>query len=490
MSEKYIRDNIEIPNKLDDYILKGIERGREEKIFVKKRNRLNTVVKVSSILIVGTLGLGIINPEIVRAIPIIGRVLDGFESSNFGTPVDKYVKYAEGVGIVSENKKATVTLNEVIVDENICMFGFTIESDALKGYEGKNSGDFINIDQEITIDGKSIDTIGHRARKIDDRTGALVLTANIAELKLKGNVKVDIKINSINGTKKVRGNWEFNIETNKVKGSNRININQNYDIKGNNLIIDEIVTSPLSTTVMLSGVDDIENPTIFGSDYKVIDDNNNLLKSSVVSMSMDNTTGEISGKLEIFNDTSNTRYIQLIPNWGRDVIEKEVEGIYVNLLTTTGSGEREEVLISREPTKEEKKNGYALSKVYYYINMDKEREFLSLEELKDYEIQVNNTDKVKIKDIEVGKNNTKITMKVYGNYDHLSQLVLFDEDMNDVAAWEGHIGAVLEDEKEGIYSITFDKIDTSKKYKIAIPMTKDIDLNSKDKIRINLEQNN
>jgi hypothetical protein len=487
MNKKDIRDSIEISDKLDDNILKGIERGRQEKQFIKRKNKMGTVAKVSSILIIGTLGIGVVNPDIIRAIPIIGKAIEGFDSSNFGVPTDKYLKYSQGVELISQNKKATVTLNDVIIDENMCMFGFVIESDALKGDKGKNSGDFINIDSDITLNGKRVDGIGHRARKIDNRTGAVVISANIAELDLENDVKVDLKISSIRGEKEVRGNWNFKLKTNKVEGSKRKIIGGSYDIKGQKLIVDEIVTSPLANTVMLSGIDDVENYTLQSTKFKVIDDNGNILRSNICSSSVDNKTGKFFSKLEIASDLSNSKYIELIPYWEMDVVNKEVEGIYVDLLTTTGSGEREEVLISRKPTKEELKSGYALSKVYYNLNMDKAKEFLSIEELKGYEIPVNNKDKVMIQDIKVSEENTKIIMKKHGDYDHLSQLVLFDEKMNDTAIWEGHIGAVVEDEKEGIYSITLDKIDPSKKYKIAIPMTKDIDLNSKYKIKINLD---
>lgn len=493
MNKKDIIDNIEISDKLDDYILKGIERARQEKKLVRRGSKMGTITKVSSILIIGALGLGVINPDIVRAIPIIKKAIEGFDSSNFGVPTDKYLKYSQGVELVSENRRATVTLNDVIIDENICMFGFIIESNALKGYEGENSGDFINIDSDITLNGKRIDGIGYRARKIDDRTGAVVISANIAELDLEDNVEVDLKISSIRGKKEVRGNWDFKIETNKVEGSKRINIGESHDIKGQKLIVDEVVTSPLANTVIFSGIDEVENYTLQSTEFKVIDDKGNILRSNIVSSSViknvDNKTGEFFSKLEITGDLSNSKYIELIPYWGLELINKETEGIYVDLLTTTGSGERKEILITRKPTKEELNNGYALSNVYYNLNMDKAKEFLSIEELKGYEIQVNNKDKVIIQDIELGQENTKITMKIDGdyNYRNLSQLVIFDEEMNDTAIEEGHIGSVIEDEKEGIYSITLDKIDASKKYKLAVPMTKDVDLNSEHKFRISLE---
>lgn len=489
MDKKDISNSIEISSKLDDYILKGIEKGRNEKQLIKKRNNMNRIAKVSCVLIASVVGMGVINPEIVRAIPILGRALDVFDSSTFGRPTEKYVNLGKETELVVEDKNVKVTLSDVIVDENICMLGLIIESDALKGFKGKNQSDFINIDSDITLNGEVVDGIGHKAIKIDDRTGAIVLSANTSDLKLDNNVKVNLKISNIRGEKEVSGNWDFKVKVNKVKDSKRISINKSHNIKGQHLVVDEVVTSPFLNTIIISGKDDTEKEILFGAKYKVMDDEGNNLRTEMGNSSLSTDTGEFDGKIEVFGDLSNTKYIELIPYWGSDNIDKEIDGINYNLLTTTGVGEREENIISRKPTSEELKNGYALSKVNYYLNLDKESEFLTVDDLRGYEIEVNNKDKVLIKDIEINEESTKITMKIIGdyNYRNLNQLVLFDEEMNDTSIWEGHIGTVIEDEKEGIYSITLDKIDKSKKYKLAVPMTKDIDLDSKYKVKINLD---
>ncbi|MGL5314199.1 MAG: DUF4179 domain-containing protein [Peptostreptococcaceae bacterium] len=487
MSNKDLVDNIEVSDKLDDYILKGIERGRKEKRLVKDNKTMKATTKVASILIVGTVALGFVNPEIIRAIPIIGKAIESFDPSNFGSPTDKYVKYSKGMEIVSENKKAKVTLTDVMVDENECMIGVIVESEALRGYKGKNEGDFVNIDADmIELNGKSVDNQAYKASKINETTAGVIISSNIAQMKLGDKVDVGLIIRGINGETYINGKWDFKVEVDKVEHSNRINIDESYTVRGQELIIKEVVTSPVSSTVILGGTDDIESYPLQLTEFKVIDDKGNILSSNELGSSVDTTTGEFSGKISINSDLLNTKYIELIPYWEDDLIYKVIEDGYIPLLTTTGSGEREEVVISREPTKEELKSGYALSKVYYYLNLDKNKDFLSLEELIGYEIPVNSKEKVMIKDIEVNENGTKIIIKNEGEYNHLSELVLFDEEMNDIARWEGHIGAVLEDEKEQIYSITLDKIDTNKKYKIAVPTTKDIDFNSKEKIRVNL----
>lgn len=459
-----------------------------KKIKSRKERNIKKIATASSIAIIGIMSLAVINPEIVRAIPIIGKVIEMFDSSTFGSPVGKYIKYSQGVELSKTDKDTTISVKDFIVDENMFMIGVTVESDILSGYEGKNESDFVNISTGILINGKRVESIGSIARQIDSTTGAVILSGNIADLNIGNDVKVNMYITQINqGKKEILGNWKFKFKGEKVEGSQIIDINKEYNIKGQKLVVQALVTSPISNTLILGGIDDTKNYTLQNTKFKVLDDKGNILRAEMVGSSVDNNTGEFKGKMQIEDDLSDISYIELIPYWGTDTIYKKIEGGYHELLTTTGEGEREKITISRKPTKEELDSGYALNNVYHFINIDKNREFLSIDELIGYEIPVNNKNSVIIKNIDVNDKNTKITMQVKGNYEHLSQLVLFDEDMNDTMAWEGHIGAVLEDEAEKIYSITLDKIDESKKYKIAIPQIKDADLDSKNNIRVDIK---
>ncbi|MGL5331051.1 MAG: DUF4179 domain-containing protein [Peptostreptococcaceae bacterium] len=468
----------------DEFITKMIKETKS----IKKSNS-KKIAKVSSIAVVGIMSLGVVNPEIVRAMPIIGSVIEKFDSSTFGSPVDKYVKYSQGVEISETYKNTTISVNDFIIDENMFMIGLTVESDTLSGYSGKNERDFVNISEDIFINDKRVESSSQIARQIDDRSGVVILSGNIADLGIDDNAKVRLHISGINqGKKEMQGKWEFKFEGEKLRGSKIMAINKEYDIKGQKLVVESLVTSSLSNTIILSGIDDTENYTLQSTNFKVVDDKGNILRSNIVDSSVYNDTGEFNAKIQIENDLSHTSYIELVPHLGSDTTDKVMDDIYLELLTTTGKGEREEIIISRKPTEEELKSGYALDKVYHYVNIDKEREFLSIEEMKGYEIPVNNKDSVIIKDIDVSDKGTKITMKVNGNYEYLSQLVLFDEDMNDTIINEGGMGAVLENEKEKIYSITLDKVDESKKYKVAIPQTKDMNLGGKDNIRIDLKK--
>lgn len=494
-----MKDNFDILNdvKIDIEEYKEIKFDNNDEFKAKMRKKIKgrkaihtkKIAIVSSVAVIGVVSLGVINPEIVRAMPIIGKVIESFDSSTFGSPVDKYVRYSEGILMSVTDKDTTISVKDFVIDENMFMIGLVVEGEFLSGYEGKNQRDFINISADIFINDKRADSVSEIARQIDDKTGAVILSGNIADLEIDNNVKVKMNIGSINqGKKEISGDWKFKFSGKKVEGSKIIPINKEYELKGQKLIVEKVVTSPIATTVILGGIDDTKNYPIQSTRFRVADDKGNLLKAKIISSSVSNDTGEFYGKLQIEKDLSEVEYIELIPYWGLDTIHRDIDGVNGDLLTTTGKGEREEIIISRVPTKEELANGYALDMVYHYVNIDKDREFLGIDELIGYEIAVNNKDSVVIKDIVVDDKNTKITMQVKGNYDYLSQLVLFDEEMNDTTRWEGHIGAVLEDEKEQIYSITLDKIDTSKKYKIALPQTKDTDLDSKDKIRVEINK--
>ena len=70
-----------------------------KKIKSRKQRNIKKIATASSVAAIGIVSLAVINPEMVRAMPIIGNVIEGFSSSTFGSPVDKYIKHANVVEI-------------------------------------------------------------------------------------------------------------------------------------------------------------------------------------------------------------------------------------------------------------------------------------------------------------------------------------------------------------------------------------------------------
>ena len=102
-----------------------------KKIKSRKQRNIKKIATASSVAAIGIVSLAVINPEMVRAMPIIGNVIEGFSSSTFGSPVDKYIKHANGVEISSTDKDTTISVTEFIIDENRFMIGLSVKSDIL-----------------------------------------------------------------------------------------------------------------------------------------------------------------------------------------------------------------------------------------------------------------------------------------------------------------------------------------------------------------------
>ena len=76
-----IKDMIKIPKELDNAVLKGFEKGKKEKKKAKQKVIFKRCAIAAGIIVVGTTMAGVINPELVSAIHIVGDV---FEYFNYG----------------------------------------------------------------------------------------------------------------------------------------------------------------------------------------------------------------------------------------------------------------------------------------------------------------------------------------------------------------------------------------------------------------------
>ncbi|MPQ44555.1 DUF4179 domain-containing protein [Clostridium tarantellae] len=475
---KDLKDSIKVPKALDKTVAKALEKGRKTNRLKKRNKVLRKCAIVAGLTIGTTLGAVVINPDLVNAIPSAKKVFEGFNTTLFGEPTKKFEEAAKVIGQSKTNKSGTITLDEAIFDDNILMLGVTVESNFLKGYEGKNEGDFFYLEPMIYIDGKEINSIGTSVRKISDNKGAIVIECNIAELNIGENANIEVKIPSIErGFKNIKGKWNFNFNLNK-EASKRIKLDKKIHIKDSQLIVDELVISKLSNTLLLKGKDNFNDSVINKEQFIVKDNNNKYFRAKLFDGNWQNS-GEFHGKLQIKGDLSNSEYIELLTMENQTIIE-DINGFKYAILKTTGeeNGQYEKEIISRKPTKEELKDGYGLDNVTYCLNIDKKKEFKPLKELIGSKIKVNSTEVITIKDIILNENSTKVIFQSKGMYDYknLSKMIILDENMNDLARREGQKSAAIEDEEKGLYSMTLDKVDENKKYKIAIPIINDIDI--------------
>lgn len=496
-----LKDIIKIPTSLDDAVLKGLNKGEKQKSKNKYKKNIKKITTIAASFLVVIFTLGIINPELVSAIPIVNDIFDYFSDTRIGYETQKYKDVAEVVNKTVTKSGISIKLDKIAVDDNILVATMIVEGDKLKGYSNlKNPGDFININFDVKVNDKYPNSGGHTINIINDTKAAVVLEVNLTNLELEDNLNIDILIKGITRGREViaRNFWGFRVKTTKMVSSEKYSSNEKINDTLGEVWIDSFIKTPISNNLKIKGIfsemnDNKETYEKLNQVKFVIKDNlgNTLLTKGNGGTI---TKSEFENEIRILNNLENVDYLDIYLVNDEDEIGIVVEDDFnVSLLMCTGtsvnSSNLKRELIEREPTNEELNSGYGLRKVYHYLNIDRNTTFKPIEDIIGEEVSVNNNDKVLIKNIEATDEYTKVIMEIKGsyNYENLSSLVIMDEDMKDYDRWEGHPGAILENPDRNEFSMTLGPIDKTKKYTIGIPMTSEVRLDENKKIRINLK---
>ncbi|MBU3088122.1 DUF4179 domain-containing protein [Clostridium gasigenes] len=501
--DENIKELIKIPEGLDNAILKGFEDGKKKnkgkkRINIIKRSTIAAAVAIASITVVG-----VVNPKIVSAIPIVNRVFGYFDNSGIGFTANKYEELGEVINKTIDKNGTKVTLDQILVDDNTFIASFTVESEALRGFEDmKNPGDFFRPDIDLRINGEIPGSWEwrHTVRIIDDTKGVVVFEGDISNSNLQDDLEVDFNIKNIERAGKViaKGNWEYNIKTTKGINSETYTGDRKLKVDGGELWVDSLVKTPISNLLTINGKYESgtnETLELDNLEYIIRDNKGNELITAGLGGHSD-VGGNYQRKIKILSDLSNVEYIEILQYERAEEksIRREMNGINRPLLicteTSTDNINRKEEVISREPTKEELDRGYGLPSVQYALNINRSKSFMQIDDLKGKVIKTSDNSDVTITNVEADDKATKISMKIEGsyNYKNLSSLVIFDEDMNDTCRWEGHEGAVIENIETKEFSMTLGAIDKSKKYTIGIPMEKESKYNEESKIVVSLKR--
>lgn len=485
-----IKELIKIPRELDDAVLKGFEKGKKEKKKEKQRLIFKRSSIAAGIIIAATTMAGIFNPEIVSAIPIIGDVFEYFNDGIYTKNSDKYEELANLINTTVDDNGVKVTLNKVIVDDNIFIASFVVESDKFIGYdETRSPQDFIQPNFNININGEFPSTLLSNVTLVNQSTAAIILECDISRLNLGNEVNIDLDISKfIRGKKTLaRGKWNFDVKATKGADSTIHQVNDTLQLNDKNINIEKLVSSDLINRIYFSGkCSDYENFSINEDEFIVRDNTGKILllqlSGGVVS------SNDYEYTFDILNDLSNVDYIEIIKADGNKAIEKDNKYLLKASSIDESIANRSNEFISRKPTEEELNDGYGLNEVTYNVDIDKNNAFETIDSLIGKEITVNNTDKIIVKDIIAYDDYTEVVMKIDGNYDYklLSSIVLFDEDMNDSSAFEG-ASTILNNIEEKIVTVKLTKIDPNKKYTIAIPTTTNLTIDESKKVTINLK---
>jgi len=482
-----IKEKIKIPATVDLAIKNGIEKGRKEKKLKRIKKTYKKVATAAAVIIV-IATVGIINPNVVKAIPGVQSIFNLVNYNNIGENLDIFEQFSTSVNKTINKNGIKITIDEIAIDNNTLAITSIIEGNNLKenhGYMGS-----------IKLNGKQLVTYDSKDKKVDNKL-MMVTNANISDLELSDKVDVDLNIVWVDD---VKGPWDFKFKVNKADkptNSKTINIDKSINIPNSVLKLEKLVISPLGNTITYSGKYDKVNESMKNGifDFLVIDDKGKILQG-------DNGSGSSSkvkydGKIEIIDDLTNVKSLTVVPifnAWGSKIIE--INNISCQILQTTMNstdiGIPQEVLTKTRPvTAKEKSDGYAFDTVTHVFNIDKARQFSTIDKLVNQVIKVGESNTVLIKNIEATEKETKVTFKIEGNgayfYNpNINYAVILDEKYNDIERAEDGARAVLENKEERIVSIKLPPIDKTKKYKIALPSTDQPEIVEQYKMNINL----
>lgn len=493
-----IKDEIEIPNNIDLAIKKGIERGREEK--KRSGSKISSVrgkkifKKAAIIAAAGVIGIisivGVVNPNVVKAIPGVQSIFKLISYNQNGEMLSKYEKFSTSVNKTVEKNGIKVTINEITIDDNSLAITSTVE--------GKNLNEHTTEMGQINLNGQMLQSYGSKNKKINENEIVVVTYANVSDIKLSDSI--DVEINTI-WISDVKGPWNFKFtvpKADKQSKSKIIPLDKTIKIPNSTLKLDKLVISPLGNTINYSGVYNKENPSMRTGvfDFIVMDDKGRMLQAEGNGGVSSNKGYE--GKIQITDDLSNIKSITVVPIlkiFG--IMDKEINGINCEILQTTLNSEnfnvpQESITKVRPATNEEKSKGYVLDKVTHLYNIDKAREFVSLDKLVNQKIKVGKNITATIKNIEATDKYTKLTFQLEGNGvyrpQNINSAVIIDEKYNDIERAEDGDSSVQEDIKDRIVSIKLPPIDKTKKYKIALPTVNEPEILDQYKVKIDLEK--
>lgn len=459
----------------EEAVLKGITRAKTEINQQKKTMKLKPVMPmVASIGIVGIIGLS--QPEIVKAVQEMTQSFNAFSAHLFGESTGRFQEVAKMIGMSQINQESTITLDEVVLDDNLLMMALTVESDFLSGYEKLNENDFFNLDYYLFVNGREILANSSKVRQIDETTGAIIIEASVADLHLQDKVNIDLRISHlIRGMESLKGKWNFSFKAFKLSGGERLNPDAKIEYAKTTISVEQVVKSQLANTIYMNVEGELADEVFYQlGDLVIKGSNQQLYYVDDLQGKLNSEKKEASLKLRVDSNWSDLEWIDIYPRTTEAYRYIVKDGIHHEIYQTPNNQviDDQYQTIIRKPTEQELASGFALDEVTYYLNLPNLSEFKVLTDFIGDEIWVNSTEKVTIEAVELMNDEVKIIFKLPDTYwpHNLASLVLFDDQWHDYARREGQSVMAVEDQSQRLYSVRFDQIDTSKAYTIAIPL--------------------
>jgi hypothetical protein len=242
-------DNIDLEmNELQKKKLKG---------YLKKKTKTKKYkhgVSAAAVVLLCMLGGGFVNPAFAQNIPILGSILQSI-NDKVGFH-GEYAKYSQEINKSVFDKEITVTITEVICDDNTLEIGYTIKgNEKIKDMLPDKNMSIPHLQMtSFKVNGTELDANnGGTGDYVDEYTYVGSEELDIADKHLPRNFNFDMSITDLGG---IEGAWNFKFNISKdqiTKYITNFDPNTKVDFPDCSINISKVSFSPINTSVIFDG---------------------------------------------------------------------------------------------------------------------------------------------------------------------------------------------------------------------------------------------
>ncbi|RXI54852.1 DUF4179 domain-containing protein [Clostridium tetani] len=423
--------------KLNDIEMKKLKNMVHDKIRYKNKYK-KWKKSIAYMVIISIIGIFLGKPILARSINTLSGII---EKLNYDMKYKDLSDYTTTLNKTVTDKNVSITLTEILMDDNLLQIAYKIHYPNVKNDESKLSDIFLGLG--VNINGEKLNA-GRSGNTdfIDNNNVEVLQILNIVNKKIPKKINMKVYFKEMFG---ITGSWEFNFKVSKekiYKKTRNIPINKYVELDNCKINVEKMSISPISTALILKGYGEIKE-SILGLGFNIFDDRGKEIPTTTAGLSYDPEKNNKIGGVINYSSLSNknTKNITIVPKyWNHDI----------------------------EPNKSKP---------------------IDIKEKLPIILQQNEKNKLIIKDIKFKEDKIIVNYKAEGmspiNQSH--RLYIYDENNKELDEIVEDKGIFLDNYyKIGIFTKTF-KSNDSKKYYLGTNDMSDIKFYHKEKIIVNIE---
>lgn len=181
----------------------------------------------------------------IANMPFIGEAIEKYISQNAQTD---YSAYKTAIGETAENDLGRLTLNEVMMDDQLLFLSATFEP-----ADGVEFNYRTHIQPTVRINGQNFSSTGGQSIELNNSMFTVFSEVKLNEAIKGEELSFEISYNTWNFEKIIEQPWKFDVKVSQkalLEKVTEYKMNQQILLKnGETIVVEKVVTTPISTTV-------------------------------------------------------------------------------------------------------------------------------------------------------------------------------------------------------------------------------------------------